>query len=204
MLPPRRNSCARTFEPKNGQKGSVFWNSEILNSKRPPSYLRVQHGKESPIDRSIKHVMRVYPLERERKMAEVMEGELDTLRQKVSSEMASKKQELRRKRRIRRRCRVRPNEDLNDLEAEYAGYDMEQFEDPAERQPSSPHTSAALFFEGLSGRRHASTCIVPMVKAGMENYPRVGGPCHTVQAAFGCSTDLKRTACLRATHIRPS
>merc|ERR1719456_1887376 len=101
----------------------AFWSSEVLTSKKPPAYLRLgsSNTRESAIDLGIKERLLEYPASQVRKPSEVMEVELKQLRQEMSDVHTAKRKEARRNRRLLRRCRVKAHEDLDELEARFAG-----------------------------------------------------------------------------------
>lgn len=141
--------------------GTAFWASEVLTSKKPPAYLRINGGKRSVIDRGMKEQMLICPISQLRKPADVMEGELEQVRAGLVQEHRAKKRDNRANRRLERRCRVKGSEDLEELEAKYPAQEcLAAFPDLVEQADSSRHQSARSaknFFVDLASRRTVKT-----------------------------------------------
>mmetsp|Transcript_49393 Transcript_49393/g.92595 ORF Transcript_49393/g.92595 Transcript_49393/m.92595 type:complete len:184 (-) Transcript_49393:75-626(-) len=87
--------------------------------KLPPPYLRMGGGKKNAIERGIKERLRFCPINQIRKPAEIVDRELDQLRTQLGAEHGRRRQETRQMRRLRRRCRLQPNEDLAAVEERF-------------------------------------------------------------------------------------
>jgi len=145
---------------------NAFWSSEVLTSKKPPAYLRLgsTDTRESAIDIGIKMRLMDYPKTQLRKEAEVMEVELEQLRNEISDAHVSKRKDARRSRRLGRRCRVKAHEDLDALEARFAdGTHLSPLADPAEKaeawKPSKQTTKS--FFVNLGKAQVGGETPVP-------------------------------------------
>mmetsp|Transcript_72520 Transcript_72520/g.137035 ORF Transcript_72520/g.137035 Transcript_72520/m.137035 type:complete len:440 (+) Transcript_72520:94-1413(+) len=135
----------------------AFWASEVLTSKKPPPYLRLDGGgaKESAIDLGIKEHLLQWPVSQLRKPAEVMEVELKQLRNELVVEHNAKRKESRRRRRLGRKCRVKQHEDLASLEAQYKGREhLEVLPDPADKSDGPKSATSKDFFGELGRRRY--------------------------------------------------
>mmetsp|Transcript_132874 Transcript_132874/g.187711 ORF Transcript_132874/g.187711 Transcript_132874/m.187711 type:complete len:189 (-) Transcript_132874:173-739(-) len=83
---------------------------------RPPPYLRMGGGKKNAIEHGIKERLRFCPINQIRKPAEIVDLELDQLRSQLGAEHGRRRKEMRQLRRLRRRCRLQPHEDLDEVE----------------------------------------------------------------------------------------
>eukprot|EP00929_Paragymnodinium_shiwhaense_P067290 TRINITY_DN33883_c0_g1_i1.p1 TRINITY_DN33883_c0_g1~~TRINITY_DN33883_c0_g1_i1.p1 ORF type:complete len:276 (+),score=70.97 TRINITY_DN33883_c0_g1_i1:79-906(+) len=145
-----------TLPPVAAENGGI-WTSEVLTSKKPPAYLRIPGSKSSAVDASLKEHLLRCPPSRLRKPSEIMEVELNQLRWTLTEQHQEKRKQARKMRRLHRKCRVRPHEDIEQLEDRYGpeqGH-LAPLQDPVERlecRVAKP-SSARDFFVGL-GRRH--------------------------------------------------
>ena len=154
-----------------------------------PPYLRIGGGKRSSLERAMKerlleqpkqskkeskkemggsnsgdleeakkeHFLQPFP--RLRKPAEVVEAELDQLRMRLQKELREGRKEARRRRQMRRRCRLQEGEDLAELETQWK---LEKLEiTRSERQKESTRS----FFSQLGQKR--------LVESGIPPSPRV-------------------------------
>lgn len=143
--------------PAPTEKGAI-WTSEVLTSKKPPSYLREgdTDKRGSAIESGIKEKMLVYPVTQLRKPAEVVEAELKQLRTEIGDAHSARRRASRRDRRLAMRGRVKPHEDLDFLHERLAvAENLSPLSDPAEEieswKPTRP--TAKVFFVQL-GNRH--------------------------------------------------
>lgn len=138
----------------------AFFTSEILTSKKPPAYLRIgsRTAKQSAIDTGIKERLLDHPVSQPRKGADFMEEELKQLRHEISEKHRAKRKEARRHRRLVRRNRVKPYEDLEELELQYKNSEhLKPFADPVEKSDSwvSSTPTAKTFFAKLGAKQFA-------------------------------------------------
>jgi len=97
----------------------AFWASEVLTSKKPPAYLRIQGGKKDAVHRDLKELLLQCPVSQLRKPSEVMELELNQMRATLIEEHKGKRLQAKRSRRLNRKCRVKGHEDLDVLAGKY-------------------------------------------------------------------------------------
>lgn len=141
------------------EHGGGIWASEVLTSKKPPAYLRIPGSKSSAVDASLKEHLLRCPPSRLRKPSEIMEVELNQLRWTLTEQHREKRKQAKKMRRLHRKCRVRPNEDIEELEEKYGAEQghLEPLQDPVDlveaRSGGKTAASARDFFVGL-GRRH--------------------------------------------------
>jgi len=170
------------------QRDGVNWTSEVLNSRKLPEYMRISGGKQSAIERGMKEQLLACPTSQLRKPAQVMEVELEALRTTLTLAHSAKRKEARQNRWLQRRCRVKPHEDLDALEARYPPHEcLRPLPDPVEsaltdRRPA--HPLAKEFFGALRSCQRTS----PPPPARPVATWRVGGAAsHRVPWAGGLS-----------------
>mmetsp|Transcript_25152 Transcript_25152/g.46104 ORF Transcript_25152/g.46104 Transcript_25152/m.46104 type:complete len:231 (-) Transcript_25152:98-790(-) len=95
---------------------------------------RGRHAQQAIVEQCIKDKLVVCSLHQLRKPADVMEGELKQLRSQVLLAEQKQRTEVRRTRRLMRKCRVRDHEDLEELEANYPSQ-LDILDDPADATP---------------------------------------------------------------------
>jgi len=105
--------------PKAKSKPGEAISFEVATSKIPPLYLRIGGGTKNAIERGMKERLLTCAATQARKPAEVMEIELDQLRAELGQAHRDKRKEAQQLRRLARRCRVKPGEDLEALEERY-------------------------------------------------------------------------------------
>lgn len=161
----------KTSVSESQQKGA-FWSSEVLTSKKPPSYLRTTsvNKRDSAIDGLMKEKLLIYPVAQLRKPSEVMEVELGQLRHEMTEAHLAKRKQGRRDRRLARRSRVKQHEDLEFLEEQFAGSEhLHPLTDPADGaetwKPSQP-TAKAFFVQlanrHIHGSEHTQESLLPL------------------------------------------
>mmetsp|Transcript_120338 Transcript_120338/g.376462 ORF Transcript_120338/g.376462 Transcript_120338/m.376462 type:complete len:292 (+) Transcript_120338:301-1176(+) len=157
-ISPRSSALAAAPAP---QPEEPSWATETFNAKKLPAYMRVPGGKQSAIDRGMRDKLLVCPTSQVRKPAEVMERELDTLRASVTETLRAKRREVRQARRLQRRCRVRPDEDLDQLLERYPPERyLRPMPDPVEHALTARESARPLakdFFGSLQRRHRAPT-----------------------------------------------
>merc|ERR1712070_524312 len=93
---------------------------DVFASNKPPSYLKIKNKqKTTALDRRMKERMMEFPSNKPRRPAEVMDVELKQMREELTQIAKEKKIQTRQDRRLQRRCRVKPGEDLAALEEKY-------------------------------------------------------------------------------------
>mmetsp|Transcript_1616 Transcript_1616/g.4184 ORF Transcript_1616/g.4184 Transcript_1616/m.4184 type:complete len:230 (+) Transcript_1616:75-764(+) len=115
---------------------------------------RGRHAQQAIVEQCIKDKLVVCSLHQLRKPADVMEGELQQLRSQVLLAERKQRTEVRRTRRLMRKCRVRDHEDLEELEANYSSQ-LDIVEDPADATPRLG-IPAKDFFCTLGRKRSAT------------------------------------------------
>lgn len=165
----------------DARRPDAYWSADILTSTRPPPYLRIKDTSKTKIDREIRASLTVYKPEQLRKPSEAWEGEFKSLRKKLEEAHETRRKEARRMRRLRRRCNVSENEDLEELREQYtsAGY-LAPLPDPV-KQPYSPHlhTDTQEFF-GSIRRRNVQVGTLRKIHVSPGSAFRIGGP-HTAR-----------------------
>lgn len=161
---PASSSPGPRSEAEASDQGhhNAFWSTEASKSKKKklPEYMRIPgRGKQSAIEHGMKERLLACPTSQVRKPAQVMESELDTLRNAVSLEHSTKRREARQLRRLQRRCRVKAHEDLDELQLRYPPQAcLRALPDPAEKALTprqTMHLPSKEFFGDLRHRQRA-------------------------------------------------